>query len=165
MEPWTPPGDRAPTRVEDILAELDRRILPRAAAKGVVYERDSCLELGQIEISRSQMLGALERVADNAVKFTPAGGKVRVHCESRGGTVAVHVADSGPGIPLDRLSTVFEPFEHGDNAYTRAQGGLGIGLAIASSLAKGMNGELTVESEEGHGSTFTLRVPRGAGER
>jgi signal transduction histidine kinase len=160
-EPWTPPGDRAPTRLEDALVELDRRIMPRAAAKGVAYQRDSCLEIGTVEISRTQLLGALERVADNAVKFTPAGGRVHVHCTQRGSLVAIHVGDTGPGIPVDRLSSVFEPFEQADSTYTRAHGGLGIGLAIATSLAKGMGGELTVESEEGRGATFTLRIPRG----
>jgi signal transduction histidine kinase len=73
--------------------------------------------------------------------------------------VFVRITDTGVGIPADRLATVFEPFVQGDRGLTREHEGTGLGLAISRDLARGMGGDLTVESEEGRGSTFTLTLP------
>jgi len=71
------------------------------------------------------------------------------------------VADTGVGIPQDRLERIFEPFVQVDARLTRTEGGVGLGLAISRDLARAMGGDLTVVSAEGEGSTFTLRLPRG----
>jgi signal transduction histidine kinase len=74
--------------------------------------------------------------------------------------VRIRVRDTGVGIPADQLGRVFEPFVQVDQGLTRTQQGTGLGLAISRDLARGMGGDLTVESEPGVGSTFTLTLPR-----
>ncbi|MDF1505572.1 ATP-binding protein, partial [Roseisolibacter sp. H3M3-2] len=95
----------------------------------------------------------------NALKFTERGG-ISVAVREEGETVCVAVRDTGVGIPADRLDSVFDRFVQVDQSLTRRAGGLGLGLAIARDLARGMGGELAVESAPGAGSTFTLSLPR-----
>jgi len=99
------------------------------------------------------------------VKFTERGGQVNVSVTTTATEACVHVADSGIGIPTDKLAAIFDPFVQVDPNYTRRRDGIGLGLAISRDLARGMGGDLTIVSTEGAGSTFTLRLPtprRGA---
>jgi signal transduction histidine kinase/PAS domain-containing protein len=96
----------------------------------------------------------------NSVKFTAPGGRVTVRCEVRGDRVLIHVADTGIGIAADKLADVFEPFVQAHRKLTVSTGGVGLGLAISRDFARAMKGDLTVVSEEGVGSTFTLALPR-----
>jgi signal transduction histidine kinase len=74
--------------------------------------------------------------------------------------VSLRIKDTGPGIATDQLETIFEPFVQVGRSLTQLSDGTGLGLAISQDLAQGMNGDVTVESEVGKGSTFTLRLPR-----
>ncbi|HYH79252.1 MAG TPA: ATP-binding protein, partial [Longimicrobium sp.] len=96
----------------------------------------------------------------NAVKFTPGGGRVVLSGHAVDGRVHVQVADTGIGIPGDKLGTIFEPFVQVNAGYTRTTEGTGLGLSISRDLARAMGGDLTVESSEGGGSVFTLVLPR-----
>ena len=96
----------------------------------------------------------------NAVKFTEPGGGIALGCTRGIGTVAITVSDTGPGIAAGQLERIFEPFVQVDARLTRTHQGVGLGLAISRELARGMGGELTVESTPGVGSRFTLRLPR-----
>jgi signal transduction histidine kinase len=102
----------------------------------------------------------LLNLLSNAIKFTRAGGRISVHCGTLEESVTISVADTGIGIPHDRLEGIFEPFVQVDARLTRSEGGVGLGLAISRDLARAMGGDLTVESSEGAGSTFTLLLPR-----
>ncbi|HET9440838.1 MAG TPA: CHASE3 domain-containing protein [Longimicrobiales bacterium] len=99
----------------------------------------------------------------NAVKFTPAGGTISLACRSDTDHVLIDVRDTGHGIRADNLEKIFEPFvqlerrEHEANG----RGGLGLGLAISRELARGMNGDILVQSVLGQGSVFTVSLPRG----
>jgi PAS domain S-box-containing protein len=95
----------------------------------------------------------------NAWKFTPRNGLVRVSAEAAGDRVLIRVTDNGIGIPLDRQSAIFDPFVQVDSSHTRRTSGAGLGLAIARTFARGMNGDLAVASTPGQGSTFTLSLP------
>jgi signal transduction histidine kinase len=95
----------------------------------------------------------------NAVKFTERGA-VAVRVAAADDAVRVEVRDTGVGIPAARLGVVFDRFVQVDQSLTRRAGGLGLGLAIARDLARGMGGEVTAESREGEGSAFTLSLPR-----
>lgn len=95
----------------------------------------------------------------NAIKFTENGGRITVECALHNNVVEVQIADTGRGIPTDQLETVFHPFVQVDAKLTRVQEGTGLGLAISRDLARAMNGDITVESTPGMGSTFTLSLP------
>lgn len=105
---------------------------------------------------------AIERVVDNllgnAIKYSPEGGEIRVEAWQRDGSVIISVQDQGVGIPAEELAQLFKPFYRASNV-TRRMKGTGLGLAIARRIADEHGGDLTVESTEGSGSTFTLRLP------
>ena len=92
----------------------------------------------------------------NAVKFTPDGGRIQVTYQPRGLKPSITVADNGPGIEADKWSAIFEPFVQLERSFKNPQEGTGLGLAISRDLARGMGGDLFVESPPGEGATFTL---------
>ena len=96
---------------------------------------------------------------DNAIKYNREGGWVEVRGSVTDGGVALVVEDSGIGIPVDELGAVMQRFYRIDQARTPGQGGLGLGLSIARELIKAQHGDITIESELGKGSTFTMRLP------
>ena len=95
----------------------------------------------------------------NAVKFTPDGGRIRVSWTVNQRSVSIHVEDTGPGIPRDKHEAVFEPFVQLERGLTRTTEGTGLGLAISRGLARGMGGDILLESEVGAGSVFTVMIP------
>ena len=104
--------------------------------------------------------GSSLNLLSNSVKFTPHGGRIDVRCEGAGDRVSLHVTDTGIGIPAERLESVFEPFVQVHRTLKDPTGGVGLGLAISRDLARGMGGELSVQSAGADGSTFTLTLPR-----
>jgi signal transduction histidine kinase len=99
---------------------------------------------------------------DNAIKYTPQGGRVAVSCERSGTQYAVSVTDSGPGIPEDLHHRVFERFFRADKARTRSEndgGGAGLGLSIARWIAEAHHGRLILARSDSTGSTFTALLP------
>ncbi len=105
----------------------------------------------------------LDNLLDNAVKYTPEGGRVTVGWRGEDGQVAVEVADTGVGIPDADLARVFERFYRVDKARSREVGGTGLGLSIVKHLVQAMNGSVRAASRVGQGTTFTVRLPRTAG--
>jgi heavy metal sensor kinase len=103
---------------------------------------------------------ALLNLVENAVKYTPAGGKVELSLAAEDGCAAIAVSDTGVGIPPEDAERVFQPFVRLDAARSRATGGAGLGLSIARSIAVAHGGSLDVVSRPGAGSTFMLRLPR-----
>ncbi len=110
---------------------------------------------------RAKLEQILLNLLSNAVKFTPNGGRIDVSWHEVNDRVVIRVRDTGIGIPAAHLDTIFEPFVQVGRSLTSAHEGAGLGLAISSDLARAMNGDLTVESTVGVGSTFTLALPAG----
>ena len=102
---------------------------------------------------------ALDALLENAVKYTDDGDAIELRAHATGNHVVIEVADEGCGVPADALERIFERFARADPARTRAQGGVGLGLAIVDAIAKGHNGRCTVATN-GSGSTFALHLPR-----
>ena len=146
--------------VNEVLAVLDALTEPQVAAKNIQYHHGRCDPSLTVWADREKTHQILINLVSNAVKFTRAGGRITIECESSGGQVHFHVSDTGEGIPEEKLGTIFEPFVQVKTGFTREHDGVGLGLAISRDLARMMNGDLTVSSTVGKGSRFTLVLPR-----
>mgnify|MGYP002779606695 CR=1 FL=1 len=113
----------------------------------------------QVQANRDAFTQILYILLDNAVKFSPPDGSIRVRTTATRDRLRVHVTDSGPGIPPELLPNIFERFYRGDEA--RSGNGAGLGLAIAKVLAEAQGGQITVESQSGDGATFSVSLLRG----
>ncbi len=157
--------DRVPCSPLEMMFDLERMFMPRVHGKPVelrVVQRGSLPVWIETDPTRLQQI--LMNLLSNAVKFTTAG-KVTL-CASyqhdpvgRVGMITYTVADTGVGIPADKLAKVFEPFEQADTSTARQFGGTGLGLSICKRLAEGLGGRIEAESRVGEGSTFTLVLP------
>jgi two-component system, chemotaxis family, CheB/CheR fusion protein len=104
---------------------------------------------------------AIVNLLDNAAKYSPAGGSIRLEARERAGRVAIQVQDEGAGIPEELVGKVFEPFVQGEPARSRARSGLGLGLALVRRIVELHGGTVTVKSAGiKRGSTFTITLPR-----
>lgn len=102
---------------------------------------------------------AVYQILHNAVKFTPERGRIRVQVATREKRVLISVADTGPGIPAEKLDDIFLPFYQAEDPLTRRHAGLGLGLTIAREAVERHGGRIVVESTVGQGSTFTVELP------
>ena len=116
-----------------------------------------------VACDRRQVVSAIANLIDNAVKYSEPGSPVTVSTALLGDKVEVSVRDAGIGIPGRDLERIFERFYRVDRARARDTGGTGLGLAIVRHVATNHRGEVRVVSQEGGGSTFTLRLPAGPG--
>jgi heavy metal sensor kinase len=114
-----------------------------------------------VDADRLVLRQALVNVVDNAIKYSPAGSRVRVVVTGDAATGRVDVIDEGPGIPLAHRERIFERFYRVDKGRSREQGGTGLGLSLAHWAVTAHGGRIDVESEEGEGSTFRVSLPRG----
>ena len=120
---------------------------------------DAAADVPAIRADRELLARVVWNLLDNAVKYSPPEGTVRVQLRTIGKQVVVHVSDEGFGIPKDEQGTIFGRFVRGSSARTRAIKGTGIGLAMAQEIARAHGGDITVESVPGQGSTFTISLP------
>jgi signal transduction histidine kinase len=147
-------------RITDALAEIEPLVAPQVANRRLTFRCDSCDAAIVAAADRDKVRQVVLNLLANAVKFTPEGGTVSLSCEADGNTVRVHVRDTGPGIDAEQLPVIFEPFVQGHRALNRPNEGVGLGLAISRDLARGMGGDVSVTTQMGAGSTFTLHLPR-----
>jgi PAS domain S-box-containing protein len=151
--------DLAPVRVHDVVAAVLPMVEPQALARELALHHGPC-DVGAIaQADRAKAEQIVLNLLSNAVKFTPPGGSVTVGCGVVDHRAVITVADSGPGIHPEQQTAVFEPFVQLGRTLTSGHGGTGLGLAISRDLARAMGGDVTVESEVGVGSTFTLWLP------
>lgn len=146
-----------PVALGAVVEELGRDMEALATSRGI--ELRVMAEPAEVTGDRHRLrqLGAI--LMDNALKYTPNGGRVDVRCARHGRTVELSVADTGPGIPVDQQARIFDRFVRVDDARTRAAGGSGLGLAIAKWIAEVHGGRIGVESAPGSGSRFVVRLP------
>lgn len=127
-----------------------------AAKKGVSLVLDDCPG-GYLEVDPLRLKQILINVIGNAIKFTPAGGQVRVSASLSGEDVRIAVADSGPGVPQEDAEAIFLPFCQGSG---QKEQGLGLGLAISRQLAVALGGSLVLDADYSPGCRFFLSLPR-----
>jgi signal transduction histidine kinase len=146
--------------VNPMLAEVEGLCLLQARAKGLTLTVDQCADNVIVAADAERFQQILLNLITNATKFTLTGGKVSVTCDEHQGVLRIRVTDTGVGVRLVDIERVFEPFVQIDRHLTTAtQQGVGLGLSISRELARAMRGDLTLESAEGIGSTFTLTLP------
>ena len=135
----------------------------RAEAQGLRFVLDLAPAEGANAIvlaDEEALRQILDNLVDNAIKYTPEGGNVRVSCRlDDDDRVALEVSDSGVGIPRDDLPRVFERFYRVDKARSRELGGTGLGLSIVKHMVQALDGQVSVASRVGVGSSFTVRLP------
>ena len=141
----------------EVIEGVVRPLRPLASARGVHLEVEAPDARSQADPQRLHQ--ALTNLLENALKFTPRGGTVRVTGWQRGDEVGVTVRDDGPGIPREARRHLFDRFYRVDSARGRDVGGSGLGLAICREIAAAHGGHVWVESEEGRGSAFSLALP------
>lgn len=149
----------APFDPASLIEDVTELMAPRAQAKGIEISALLGPELPHRLVGDAERLRQiLLNLVGNAVKFTQAGG-VGIEAEVVGREFVVAIADTGPGIPAERLTTIFEEFEQGGMSGHREQAGTGLGLAIARRLARAMGGEIEARNREAGGALFRLALP------
>ena len=152
--------DVEPMPVDETLAALEALVAPQVRAKRITYDYTPCAADVTVDADPEKVRQILLNLLSNAIKFTEPEGRIMVSCAVEQRLVRLSVADTGVGIPSDKLDRIFEPFVQLQPGRTRTHEGTGLGLAISRDLARAMHGEIAVESTVGVGSTFTLSLPR-----
>lgn len=150
------PLERRPVELDNLLFDVYRQVR--------VVDPPVFVEL--VEVDQATIMGDVDRLkqllinlVENAIKYTPAGGEVRISLSKKAGWAQLEVADNGIGIPAENLPHIFDRFYRVDKARTRAQGGSGLGLSIAQWIAQAHGGAIRVSSTVGEGTTFTVTLP------
>ena len=146
-----------PLSLDHLVQEELERVRAVADERGI----DVTLQVAPTQVagSRRDVAIAVRNLLDNAIRYTPSGGSIGAELEVVGDDAVLRIRDSGEGIPTRDLDRVFERFYRVDSARARATGGTGLGLAIVKHVVESHGGSVSVESELGAGSTFTVHLP------
>lgn len=154
----------ADVSVEQAIAEAAELVAPNVTERGISFDYSACAPGAgpprMVRADPDKLRQILVNLLGNAIKFTFPGGRVWMSCAFEGDRLRIAVSDTGRGIPRQDLARIFEPFVQLDRTATGVRDqGVGLGLAICRELARGMQGELEIESELGVGSTFSVVLP------
>lgn len=146
-----------------ILHDVEQMLAGKAVEKGLTYKTWSEDALpSQIVSDPTRIKQALLNLVGNAIKFTNKGSiRVIASCNEKAGTLSIRIEDDGIGISVEQVQKLFSPFAQADNSMTRRFGGSGLGLYITRNITERLGGRLTLDSEPGLGSVFTLTLPIG----
>ncbi len=149
--------------VRSVLMVVLARLRAAARSKNITlsWRRSGYAGLYAIRGDGTQLTSMFANLAENAVKYTPPGGRVDVEGESSESEVVVRVSDTGIGIPEGSLPRIFERFYRVDKARSKETGGTGLGLSIVRHVVEKHDGTVAVDSTVGEGTAFTVRLPRG----
>ena len=153
--------DRIPHDPTQVIAETASLLRPRAFEKGIELELVFETPFPRVLVGDpTRLRQVLMNLAGNAIKFTDKGFvRIVAALRQEPARLVVDVVDTGMGIPADKLGAIFDPFVQADPSVTRKFGGTGLGLAISRRIANAMGGDITVKSQQGLGSVFSLLVP------
>jgi len=157
------PIECEPVDVPALVREAADALRPRAEEASLEFVCAAEEGLGSVSADRDRILQVIENLVGNAIRFTPAGGRIELRVARTEGGVLFSVSDTGSGIPAADLEHLFEPFWQGTGA---AEGGAGLGLFIARGIVEAHGGRIWAESRVGEGSTFRFTIPAaGTGQR
>ncbi len=148
-----------PVALRDVAAQAEGVVRPAVSQKRQSLSIRIPEGLPPPLADRDRLAQVLINLLDNAVKFTPEGGRIAVSASAGDGRVVLSVSDTGIGLPAEEVGRVFERFYRVDRSRDRREGGTGLGLAIAKHLMQAMGGSIEVESTPGDGTTFRLSLP------
>jgi signal transduction histidine kinase len=151
--------ERQPIAPRHLLERAQAAHQAAATAAGLNIAIQTEAGLPPVHVDPERIMQVLNNLITNAIRFTPAGGRITLAATADADRVYLQVRDTGVGIPAADLPYVFERFYRGDKARNTATGESGLGLAIARSLVEAHGGAITVHSEEGKGTTFTIALP------
>lgn len=157
LEAGSSPPRLCPVTPSDLVTPSVEGLMAEAHKKGVELEVRSSSEQGTLRADPSQIGQVVTNLVSNAIRHTPSGGKIVVETLATPDEVILCVGDTGDGIPKEYLSQIFERFVQVPGA---TQGGAGLGLSISQQIVRAHGGQMTVESEVGKGSKFSVRLPR-----
>lgn len=143
--------------ISGLIEEVADLFRTAAEDKQVALDCDDCPGL-RTQGDPQRLRRAFAHLLDNAIKYTPSGGSVTIHCANENESVRVSIEDTGIGIPQENLDKIFDRFFRVDPS--RSQSGNGLGLSLARAIFRAHGGDLTVDSVPGHGSTFVATLPR-----
>jgi two-component system phosphate regulon sensor histidine kinase PhoR len=145
--------------LSELITGLYQTNVENARDLGVILDIDIQDENAQVLGETEAIDQLLTNLVDNAIKYTGEGGKVTVCLKSVGKMASIEVEDSGIGISSDETTRIFERFYRIDRSRSRKVGGTGLGLAIVKHIAQAHNGNVSVASQLGKGTTFTVQIP------
>jgi len=151
--------DQAPTDIPSLMEGCAAAFQPAAMEKKVAIDVDIEDDLPEMLMDPLRMKQVIDNLLDNALRYSPDGGTIRLAAAAAGDSLRIDVADSGKGIPPDEMDHIFDRLYRVDDARTRMEGGSGLGLAIAKSLVENHGGSIHVESAPGDGATFIVLLP------
>jgi two-component system phosphate regulon sensor histidine kinase PhoR len=154
---WQP--RKEPVDIGTVAREAWAPLAERGAHRGMSLSVAIDPDAAEVPADAEGLRQVLTNLFDNALRYTPAGGTIAVHTGKQEGGLAVMVSDTGPGIPHEHLSRVFERFYRVDPSRSREEGGTGLGLAIVRHLVEAHGGTVRAESELGEGTTITCWFP------
>jgi len=150
---------RQPVAFGDLISDTLNRFAQLAARKSVTLEGEVSDHLDQVTVDVQKIERVLANLLANAIRHTPAEGRVRVQARKTGEWLLVEITDTGEGIAPADLPHVFDQFYRGEKSRSHATGGSGLGLAIAKRIVEAHGGEIGVESEPGQGARFWFTLP------
>jgi two-component system sensor histidine kinase SenX3 len=148
----------APVKLHDVVREAVERAQLLAEHKNIALKVDEKAD-AIVQGDFYQLVSAVGNLVDNAVKYSDEGSSVEIQITSNAQNANIAVQDHGVGIPADGIERIFERFYRVDRARSRGTGGTGLGLSIVRHVATNHEGDVSVSSREGEGSTFVLRLP------
>lgn len=151
--------DLAPNSLGDLISDTLESFSELAARQSVSLQGTVAPGVDPVRMDAARIGRVLNNLVGNALRHTPAGGRVEVSASRQADGVQVSVSDSGEGIRAEDLAHVFEQFYRGEKSRSRATGGAGLGLAIARGIVRAHGGEIRVESEPGQGTRFFFNLP------
>ncbi len=149
-----------PVSIPMVVLQVLQRAQPKADRQQVTLSYELTPELPPVTADEEKLHWILLQLVDNAIKFTAGGGRITLTATADAQLVTLAVADTGIGIPPDRLEDIFEPFRQLDGSSTRRYGGTGLGLALVRRILEAHGAQVLVASTEGAGSTFSFQLPR-----
>jgi signal transduction histidine kinase len=148
-----------PTNFCEVVNNALKQAKLKAASRPVVLNIDLGKDPCMVRLDHEKIQWVVMELVDNAIKFTPPGGKISVVLQSASGLAQLHVTDTGIGISHERLSEIFEPYHQLDGSSTRKYGGIGLGLALVKKIVEAHGSEVNVTSEDGKGTLIKFQLP------